>query len=128
MARLTRQWRSILGRQATKVIRAKAGWARLGTLASEEVLDCATTLPRSRDGQKTPSRPEGYARNSLPGMDQISIQMPFSADGSFSLRLSALQAGSNRVPINSQEAFFLSERSRERKAKGSDEKRILGSL
>jgi hypothetical protein len=44
MARLTRQWRSILGRQATKVIRAKAGWARLGTLASEEVLDCATTL------------------------------------------------------------------------------------
>jgi hypothetical protein len=46
MARLTRQWRSILGRQATKVIRAKAGWARLGTLASEEVLDCATTLPR----------------------------------------------------------------------------------
>jgi hypothetical protein len=61
-------------------------------------------------------------------MDQISIQMPFSADGSFSLRLSALQAGSNRVPINSQEAFFLSERSRERKAEGSDEKRILGSL
>jgi hypothetical protein len=85
-----------------KVQRAKAGLEPALALTKRERRLTQHLAPGGRTGGKTPSSPEGEARNGLLAIDR----MPIPAETLLSFRPESPSKQAHRLPINGQEAFF----------------------